>query len=153
MNERYVGIMQAGFATEISTAGGFPIIPRLDLTFHSAQRQAFQGYSAFTGSVISLRFLGTTLLGLTPDLDFVAGLGFSTRRSAVRFVQNGLYGSESFIQFGIASNFGFRYHLKKHLFGQLMHNFTYLIPNSQLQLRVPYNTNLPSILAGIGFKF
>ncbi|MFY0672798.1 MAG: hypothetical protein JXQ87_05315 [Bacteroidia bacterium] len=153
MNQSYIGVAQLGFATEVGTAKAFPFIPRVDLTYHSAQRQAFQGYSAFTGSIISLRFLGTTKVGLTSDLDFVAGLGLSARRTAVRFVQNGLDGSESFIQFGFDTNFGFRYRFKENFFGQLMHNFTYLVPNSNQPLRVPYNTNLPSILVGVGFNF
>ena len=109
--------------------------------------------SAFTGSVMALRFLGTTQIGLTPDLDFVAGIGFSSRRAAVRYVSNGLDGRESFIQFGLDTNFGFRYYFKEQFFGQLMDNFTYLIPKSAQTLRVPYNTNLPSILAGVGFRF
>jgi hypothetical protein len=153
MNLSYTGIVQAGFATEVATVGGMPIIPRIDYTFHSAKRDAFQGYSAFSGSVMALRFIGTTQIGLTPDLDFVAGIGFSSRRSAVRYVSNGLDGRESFVQFGFDSNFGFRYHFKENFFGQLMHNFTYLIPKSAQALRVPYNTNLPSILAGVGFRF
>lgn len=153
MNQSYTGIAQLGFAREFAKIQRFPISHRLDFTYQSAQRDAFQGYINFTGSVMALRFLGNSQIGLTEDLDFLAGLGFSARRSAVRFVQNGLHGSESFYQMGFDTNFGFRYHIKEHIFGQLMHNFTYLIPNSNQPLRVPYNTNLPSILAGIGFRF